>query len=85
MRNVIPQGKLWNELKLRLVHSSIVPLCKSDLSLRTFCARADVNYALANLHSYANDASGQANNETQTLEEENLVLLEDDLVDDDDW
>ena len=46
---------------------------------------ADVNYALANLHSYGNDASGQANNETQALEEENLVLLEDDLVDDDDW
>ena len=45
----------------------------------------DVNYALANLHSYANDASGQANDEMQALEEENLVLLEDDLVDDDDW
>ena len=53
--------------------------------VRTFCALADVNYALANLHSYGNDASGQANNETQALEEENLVLLEDDLVDDDDW
>jgi len=46
----------------------------------------DVNYALANLHSYANDASGHANNEPQAPEEkENAVLLEDDLVDDDDW
>ena len=47
-------------------------------------SRIDVNYALANLHSYANDASGQTNNEPLALEEENLVLLEDDLVDDDD-
>ena len=46
----------------------------------------DVNYALANLHSYANDASGHANNEPQAPEEkENAVLLDDDLVDDDDW
>ena len=35
MRNVIPQGKLWNEVKLRLIYSSIVPICKSDSTLRT--------------------------------------------------
>ena len=47
----------------------------------------DVNYALANLHSYANNASGQALANEPVLEEENVVLLEDDLVedDDDDW
>ena len=44
----------------------------------------DVNYALANLHSYANDASGQALKNEPVLEEENVVLLEDDLVEDDD-
>jgi len=40
------------------------------------------------LHSYANDASGQALKNEPVLEEENVVLLEDDLVehnDDDDW
>ena len=47
---------------------------------------ADVNYALANLHSYAKEANGQGGiEEAQVLEEENKVLLEDDLVDDDDW
>ena len=46
---------------------------------------ADVDYALANLHSYANDSSGQASDERQVLDEkENSVLLDDDLVDDDD-
>ena len=45
----------------------------------------DVNYALANLHSYANDASGHANEPQAPEEKENAVLLEDDLVDDNDW
>ena len=56
----------------------------SSLSLLS----TDVNYALANLHSYANDASRQALANEPVLEEENVVLLEDDLVeddDDDDW
>jgi len=44
----------------------------------------DVNYALANLHSYANNARGQALANEPVLEEENVVLLEDDLVEDDD-
>jgi len=52
----------------------------SSLSLLS----TDVNYALANLHSYANDASGQALANEPVLEEENVVLLEDDLVEDDD-
>mmetsp|Transcript_40900 Transcript_40900/g.73737 ORF Transcript_40900/g.73737 Transcript_40900/m.73737 type:complete len:387 (+) Transcript_40900:81-1241(+) len=49
----------------------------------------DVNYALSNLHSYAKDSNVHAlssNEPSHTLEEENTVLLEDDLVDnDDDW
>ena len=44
----------------------------------------DVNYALANLHSYANDAVGHANEPQAPEEKENAVLLEDDIVDDDD-
>lgn len=46
----------------------------------------DVNYALANLHSYAKESDGNASNEPpHALEDENKVLMEDDLVDDDDW
>ena len=50
---------------------------------------ADVNYALANLHSYAKDSTNDGQdasfNEQLVLEEEeNKVLLEDDLVEDND-
>ncbi|KAL9187533.1 hypothetical protein ACHAXT_001636 [Thalassiosira profunda] len=45
----------------------------------------EVDYALANLHSYAKDSNGRAPADSQpAAEEENNVLLEDDLVDDDD-
>lgn len=44
-----------------------------------------MDYALANLHSYAKDSNGRAPADSQpAVEEENNVLLEDDLVDDDD-
>lgn len=67
--------------------------CRLLVCIFSFCQLifllvTDVNYALANLHSYANDAHhGQMPNEQNSLvEEENDVLLEDDLVDeDDDW
>ena len=48
----------------------------------------EVNYALANLHSYANDGGNNTATDTMSPEEalakENEVLLEDDIVDDDD-
>ena len=68
--------------------------CRLLVCIFSFCQLifllvTDVNYALANLHSYAKDANiiGQMPNEQNSLvEEENDVLLEDDLVDeDDDW
>jgi len=50
---------------------------------------AEVNYALAHLHSYANDSGNNAadttSHEEEALAKENEVLLEDDIVDDDDW
>ena len=50
----------------------------------------EVNYALANLHSYANDsgsknAANRTSQEEAQLAKENEVLMEDDIVDDDDW
>ena len=49
----------------------------------------EVNYALANLHSYANDSGSKNAADTTSQEEalakENEVLMEDDIVDDDDW
>ena len=42
----------------------------------------EVNFALANLHSLAKHSMEP---EPQALEEENYVLLDDDLVDDDDF
>jgi cell cycle checkpoint protein len=49
----------------------------------------EVNYALSNLHSYANDSGNKnatdATTEEEALAKENEVLLEDDIVDDDDW
>ena len=45
-----------------------------------------INYALSNLHSYASDFGGRASTDPgHALDKENHVLLEDDLVDDDDW
>ena len=49
----------------------------------------EVNYALSNLHSYANDSGNNnatdATSHEEALAKENEVLLEDDIVDDDDW
>ncbi|KAL7501643.1 hypothetical protein ACHAWT_009455 [Skeletonema menzelii] len=49
----------------------------------------EVNYALSNLHSYANDSGNnnatEATCQEEALARENEVLLEDDIVDDDDW
>ncbi|KAL7534070.1 hypothetical protein ACHAXR_006427, partial [Thalassiosira sp. AJA248-18] len=83
MRAVIPQGKLY-------VLPRLVIVCLFEVSLPEFrlipCPLCtDVNYALANLHSYANDSNGKALDEPYFLEEENKVLLEDDLIDDDEW
>ena len=49
----------------------------------------EVNYALAHLHSYANDSENNNLPYTTSQEEarakENEILLEDDIVDEDDW
>lgn len=49
----------------------------------------EVNYALSNLHSYANDggnkSASDATFQEEALAKENEILLEDDIVDDDDW
>ncbi|KAL3810996.1 hypothetical protein ACHAXA_006548 [Cyclostephanos tholiformis] len=45
----------------------------------------NVNTALANLHSYAKISDEMTCAEPHTVEVENRVLLEDDLVDDDEW
>ncbi len=50
---------------------------------------AEVNYALSNLHSYANDGGNKnatdATFQEEAVAKENEILLEDDIVDDDDW
>ena len=51
----------------------------------TYQQSQDVNFALANLHSYAKTSDDFSCLEPSTLEEENCVLLEDDLIDTDDW
>ena len=91
MRTVIPQGKCNNGQVQRAYFVSHLPsLYNLTLYNSVFCflllsfLSTDVNYALANLHSYANDASRQALENEPVLEEENVVLLEDDLVEDDD-
>lgn len=52
----------------------------------------DVNYALANLHSYAKEATPTSSKPDQSEyiaaqqeQQQQAVLMEDDLVDDDDW
>lgn len=49
----------------------------------------EVNYALSNLHSYANDCGNKNATDVifqeEALAKENEILLEDDIVDDDDW
>lgn len=56
---------------------------RESASLFSFISQ-DVNTALANLHSYAKNSDEMTCVETRT-EEENRVLLDDDLVDDDEW
>lgn len=51
---------------------------------------AEVNHALAHLHSYVKDSGNNATDTTaqddeEELAKENEVLLEDDIIDDDDW
>ena len=69
------------------ISSRIDRICMQMLItlLLLFFPSLDVNYALANLHSYAKNSDEMACDEPHILEDENRVLLEDDLVDDDEW
>ena len=69
-------------------------MCVIDVPLLLFASSnsssftKDVNYALANLHSYAKEANQNVSS-AQMYEQEIVgqqrVLMEDDIVDDDDW
>ena len=81
MRTAIPQGELCFSI---LVCKAP---CFTHVQAESYflLTLADVDYALANLHSYANGSGGQTSNKWQLLDEkENSLLLDGDLVDDDD-
>jgi hypothetical protein len=64
---------------------SATPFVTNSLPYIRIIIPQDVNFALANLHSYVKTSDESASlSVPSTVVEENRVLLEDDLVDDDD-